>query len=427
MSQITRRDFIRLAGAAGAVSALGVVGCEKAKPAARVVVIGGGFGGATCARYIRRADSGIEVTLIEQAAKFVTCPFSNTVLGGLNDIDFITHTYDALRDKHGVKVVHDTVTGVDPVAKKVTLKGGGSMSYDRLVVSPGIDLKWGAIEGYDQAAGEVMPHAWQAGPQTLALRKQLEAMDDGGVVIIAAPGNPFRCPPGPYERASLIAHYLKTHKPKSKILILDTKEKFSKMSLFKQGWRELYPDMIEWVAGSVGGKVVRVDTKAMTVITNSGDTHKGNVINIIPPQKAGAIAHTAGLVNEAGWCPVDQKSFESSKHKGIHVIGDSCVAGKMPKSGFSANSQGKVCAAAVVAMLKGESVGGTSYVNTCYSLVGPDYGISVAKVYRWTEKGIVGVEGSGGVTPADAPESFMRDEAKYAKGWYASIMSDMFG
>jgi sulfide dehydrogenase [flavocytochrome c] flavoprotein subunit len=329
-------------GALGAAtSVLGWPGLGHAKAGGgRVVVIGGGFGGATCAGYLRRLSSDIDVTLVERDTMFMTCPFSNAVLGGLYDMDFITHGYDSLRDDHGVKVVHDSAVDVDANAKKVRLAGGSSLDYDRLVVSPGIDLRWGAIEGYDEAASATMPHAWKAGEQTTILRKQLEAMPDGGVVIIAAPPNPFRCPPGPYERASLIAHYLKKHKPRSKILIYDAKPKFSKQPLFEQGWAALYPGMIEWISESDGGAIDAVDVKAMTVNPTFGDPQKGDVINVIPPQKAGMIAEIAGLADESGWCSVDQRTFESKAHKDIHVIGDASIATPMPKSGFAASSQG---------------------------------------------------------------------------------------
>lgn len=429
MISITRRHFLTLAGGAGAVSALGVVGFSSVAKAAtgRVVVIGGGFGGATCARYLRRADPGIDVTLVERNTQFATCPFSNAVLGGLRDIDSITHGYDQLRNRHGVNVVHDTVTAIDPAQQQVTMQGGSALPYDRLVVSPGIDLLWGAIDGYDEAASQIMPHAWKAGPQTTLLRQQLMAMPDGGVVIIAPPGNPFRCPPGPYERASLIAYYLKAHKPKSKILILDAKDKFSKQSLFTNGWEERYPGMIEWRPGSGGGKLLRVDAKTMTVESDFG-TEKGDVINVIPPQSAGRIALDAGLADDNGWCPVNQQTFESQQHKGIHVIGDACIAGKMPKSGYSANSQAKVCATAIAALLRGDSPGAVSFINTCYSLVAPDYGISIAAVYRLSDEGsIVSIEDAGGLSPAEASADFRKQEAEYAVGWYESITSDMFG
>ena len=429
MTPITRRRFIQLIGSAGAFSAVGVVGFPALSRAAtgRVVMIGGGFGGATCAKYLRRADPGIEVTLVERNPHFMTCPFSNTVLGGLNDMDFITHGYDQLSSRHGVTVIHDTANGIDPAQRKVSLQNGDDLSYDRLVVSPGIQLLWGALEGYDEQASQVMPHAWQAGPQTALLRQQLEAMPDGGTVVIAPPANPFRCPPGPYERASLIAYYLKTHKPKSKIIILDAKEKFSKQPLFMEGWEQLYPGMIEWRAGSAGGSVVRVDAATKTLETDFGPV-QGDVVNVIPPQSAGRVAVQAGLTNDAGWCPVDQGTFESTIHPGIHVIGDACIAGRMPKSGYSANSQAKACAAAVAAMLRGESPGAVSFINTCYSLVAPNYGISVAAVYRLADDGTIkGVEGAGGVSPKGASADFRKREAEYTVGWYKSITADMFG
>ena len=429
MGNTTRRNFVLSVGALGAAtSVLGWPVIGRAKTAGgRVVVIGGGFGGASCAKYLRRLSTDIDVTLVERDSRFMTCPFSNAVLGGLYDMDFITHGYDALRDKYGVKVVHDSAVDIDADAKKVRLAGGSSLQYDRLVVSPGIDLRWNAIEGYDEAASTTMPHAWKAGEQTTILRRQLEAMPDGGVVIIAPPANPFRCPPGPYERASLIAHYLKKNKPRSKILIYDAKPKFSKQPLFEQGWQALYPGMIEWISESEGGAIDAVDVKAMTVNPTFGDPQKGDVINVIPPQKAGMIAAIAGLADESGWCSVDQRTFESKAHKDIHVIGDASIATPMPKSGFAASSQGKVCATAIVASLSGQEMPDPSYVNTCYSLVGPDYGISVAAVYRLGEDGIAAVAGAGGVSPKDADAEFRVAESRYALGWYQSITSDTWG
>ena len=430
MSRITRRDFLKLTGGASAASAFGLFGlsgmahaAKHGKMGAHVVVVGGGFGGATCAKYLKRA--GVNVTLIEPSTKFITCPFSNYVIGGLQKIDTITHSYGALK-KQGVNVVHDTVTDIDAAGKSVKLKGGKTLKYDRLVVSPGIDFKWNAIKGYDEKASGVMPHAWKAGPQTLLLRKQLVSMKDGGTFIMVAPPNPFRCPPGPYERASMVANYFKQHKPKSKVLILDPKDAFSKQGLFMDGWKKLYGNMIEWVPGKSGGKVVSVNTKTMTVDAELAK-HKGAVVNVIPAQTAGTVAIKAGLANETGFCPVDPKTFESKIHKGIHVIGDSSIAGALPKSGFAANSEAKICASAIAAMLKGEPVPEESFVNTCYSLVGPTYGISVAGVYRISDKGITEVPGSGGVSPKEATDAFRADEAKYAYGWYASITADIWG
>ncbi len=428
MNNMNRRNFLKLAGATGATAVLGgfagKAGAAGAK--ARVIVVGGGFGGATCAKYLRRGDASLDVTLIEPSSKFVTCPFSNYVLGGFRTMDSITHSYTALSGKHGVKVVHDTVTAIDPAGKKVTLKSGKSLQYDRLVVAPGIDFKWGAIQGYSEAAAEIMPHAWKAGPQTALLRKQLEAMPDGGVFVMVAPPNPFRCPPGPYERASMVAHYFSKHKPKSKVLILDAKDAFSKQGLFQAGWDKLYPGKIEWVAGAKGGKVVGVDTKKM-IVDGELDKHKGAVVNVIPAQTAGSIAIKTGLANETGWCPVDPNTFESKLHPGIHVIGDAAIAGELPKSGFAANSEAKMCAAAIVATLRGEQAVFGSFVNTCYSLLTPEYGISVAAVYRITDQGIKTVPGSGGVSPKDANDEFRRDEAKYARGWYDSITAEIWG
>lgn len=421
---------MKLVGAGSALSVAGLAGCESLPGASsqRVVVIGGGFGGATCAKYLRMYEPNLNVTLIEQNASYITCPGSNWFLGGMSKIEDLTHGYNGLRDKYGVNVVNDRVTAVDPAKRIVTTSSGKTMEYDRLVMSPGIEFSWNAIEGYDEAASQVMPHSWKAGPQTLLLKKQLEAMPDGGTVIIAPPGMPFRCPPGPYERASMIAYYLKANKPRSKILILDAKEEFSKQALFTDAWNELYPGMIEWVPGSKGGKLTRVDPKTNTVYTDEGLTaHKGDVVNIIPPQRAGAIASATGLADKSGWCPVNQHTFESTVAPNIHVIGDSAVAGVMPKSGHTANNIAKMTAATIVSLFRGEKVPFPSHVNTCYSLVSPDYGISVAAVYRLGDKGVLeGVKGAGGVSMRGLSALQRAQEAGYAKGWYKSITSDSF-
>jgi sulfide dehydrogenase [flavocytochrome c] flavoprotein subunit len=428
MAKLTRRNFVGMLGTASTGAGLlgwpWLAGAGQAK--GRVVIVGGGFGGASCAKYLRRFAPDVDITLVERDAKFVTCPFSNAVMAGIYDLDFITHDYAALRQRDRVNVIHDSATAVDPVGKTVGLAGGDALGYDRLVVSPGIDLQWGAIEGYDEETSATIPHAWKAGSQTMLLRRQLEAMPDGGVVVIAAPRNPFRCPPGPYERASLIAHYLKQAKPRSKVLIYDAKAKFSKQPLFEQGWQALYPGMIEWISETDGGAIERVDAKNMTVYPTFGDPQKGDVINVIPPQQAGAIARTADLARD-GWCPVDQRTFESTVHQDVFVIGDASIANPMPKSGFAASSQGKVCAAAIAANLGGHDLPDPSYVNTCYSLVSPEYAISVAAVYRHGADGIYAVQGAGGVSPKDAGETFRREEARYTVGWYQSITSDIWG
>jgi sulfide dehydrogenase [flavocytochrome c] flavoprotein subunit len=420
MTNISRRTFNGLLTAAGAASLVGLSACGSS---ARVVVVGGGFGGATAAKYLKRYDPALDVTLVEAMPTHFTCPFSNTVLAGMNDMKFIERKFDVLANKHGVKVITDTVVGIDPVAKVIKTKAGATLPYDKLIVSPGIDMKWNAINGYDEAASEVMPHAWKAGPQTVLLRKQIEAMPNGGVVLISAPGMPFRCPPGPYERAAMIAHYLKNNKPKSKILILDSKDAFAKDKLFKEGWEKVYGEMIEWVPAAKNGKVIKVDAKAGVVETDF-DKHKPNVANIIPPQTAGSIAIKAGLTDASGFCPVDPNTFESKIAKDIYVIGDAAIAGEMPKSGYSASSQAKVAAAAAVASLKGMPAGPFSAINTCYSLIAPDYGISVAAVYAVAEGKVAAIKGSGGVSPLGANYQFRKKEADFAAGWYASVCQD---
>ena len=425
MKKINRRNFAKIIGSAGLASSLGmpslVFGASK-----KVVVVGGGFGGATAAKYLRKLDPSIDVTLVEPNPTYYTCPFSNTVLGGIKDMSEIAHGYGAMKNKHGVRVIHAKAKNVNSNSKTVTLDNGRKLDFDRAIVSPGVDLRFDSMEGYSQTATDKMPHSWKAGPQTALLRRQLENMRNGGTVLICPPGNPFRCPPGPYERTSLIAHYLKTHKPKSKIIILDAKEKFSKQSLFMSGWDLHYGDLIEWRAGTAGGKISRVDPQNMQVETEFG-MEKGDVINFIPAQHAGKVARDSGLTNKKGWCPVNQVTFESTLQPGIHVIGDASIAGKMPKSGFSANSQGKVAAAAIVSELAGQEPIEPSYANTCYSLITPEHGISVAKVYKISDKKtIVGVKGSGGVSPKNEDPIVRRQEAIYTQGWYDAIVQDMF-
>ncbi len=292
------------------------------------MVIGGGFGGTTAARFLRRADPHIDVVLLEPNATFIACPFSNEVITGERDIDAQRFTYQRVA-ADGVRVVQAAATAIDPTRRSVTF-GDNQLTYDRLILSPGIDIAWGALPGYDETAAERMPHAWKAGEQTLLLRRQLEAMPDGGVVVISAPANPYRCPPGPYERASLIAHYLKTHKPRSKVILLDAKDIFSKQKLFQAAWQSLYPGLLEWVSLSDGGKVTRVDPATNTFETDF-DSHKADVGNVIPPQRAGAIAAIAGVADRTGWCPIDPATFESKLQPGIHVIGDAAIAGAMPE------------------------------------------------------------------------------------------------
>jgi sulfide dehydrogenase [flavocytochrome c] flavoprotein subunit len=418
----SRRQFLKL-GVAASAGLLPLPAFGQAAP--RVVIVGGGFAGASCARALRHTDGRIAVTLVEPNTTFTACPFSNAVIGGLRELSAQQFTYERVA-ADGITVTRATATAVDAAARSVTLSNGARLPYDRLVLAPGIDIRWGALPGYDEAASTPMPHAWKAGEQTLLLRRQLEAMDDGGLVVISAPANPFRCPPGPYERASLIAHYLKTKKPKSKLIVLDAKDAFSKQRLFQSAWSELYPGLLEWVPLSKGGKVISVDPATRTLVTDFG-RHQAKVANVIPPQKAGHIAEVAGVADRTGWCPIDPVTFESKLQPGIHVIGDAAIAGAMPKSAFAANSQAKTCAAAVAALLSGATPSSPKLINTCYSLVAPDYGISVAGVYQPTGGQLADVPGAGGVSPAEAPRGARAAEAVLAEAWFRTITSEVFG
>ena len=421
--RISRRDFLKTAAAGASAAMLPMP--ALAQSGGRVVVVGGGFAGATCARMLKRLDPRITVTLVEASQTFTACPFSNDVIAGLREIKAQQFNYSKIAADN-VALTFVPAAAVDPKARVVTLSNNAQLSYDRLVLAPGIDLRWDALPGYTESAAERMPHAWKAGDQTMLLRRQIEAMEDGGLVVIAAPANPYRCPPGPYERASLIAHYLKTKKPKSKVIILDAKDAFSKQGLFVNAWKELYPGMIEWVSLSNGGKVTSVEPASMTLVTDFS-RHKAAVANVIPPQKAGRIAELAGITDRSGWCPMNPMTFESTLQPNIHVIGDACIAGGMPKSAFSANSQAKACAAALAKLLAGGQPDVPKLINTCYSLVAPDYGISVAGVYQPLNGQLMEVQGAGGLSPANAPKSLREQEANYANGWYKTITEEVFG
>jgi sulfide dehydrogenase [flavocytochrome c] flavoprotein subunit len=427
---IDRRNFIKLFGSASAVTSVAALaGCASLLPAdiaekkgRRVVVVGGGFGGTIAAKYIRMLDKSIEVVLIERNEHLVSCPFSNLYIGGIiKDLTPLTITYDKLAANHGIKFVHADVVAIDAAAHTVTTNRG-LVQYDRLVVSPGIDFRLDEITGYDQAAMLVMPHAWRAGPQTMLLRKQLEEMKDGGTVVLSVPLAPFRCPPGPYERTCMIAHYLKHNKPKSKIIVLDANPAIaSKGPLFTKAWKDNYDGMIDYRPAK---KVTEVDAKTKTVLVEGLEEVRGDVVNVIPPQKAAAIAHQAGLVGEdKKWCPVDATTFESKLQKDIHVIGDSSIAGAMPKSGYSANSEAKVCAQNIVALMNEKEPVALSTINTCYSYVTEDQAISVAGVYTVKDGAIIAVPNSGGVSPADF--SAAKTEAIYAQSWLRNILLEM--
>lgn len=420
----TRRAALQ-GGAAATLATLAMPSIARAA-AGSVVIIGAGFGGATAARYLKTASPALDVTLVERETSILTCPFSNGVIAGYNTMADITRSLDGVRAA-GVKIVAGEAAAVDTAARAVRLADGTRLAYDRLVVSPGIDLNYEGLPGYSAAAAEILPHAWKAGPQTLLLRSQLEAMPDGGTFIVVAPANPFRCPPGPYERISLVASYFKAKKPKSKILVFDAKDAFSKQGLFQSAWESEFPGMVAWIAGKDGGKVETVDAQARTVTSGFG-TEKGDVINVIPPQRAGAIAVAAGLTAENGWCPVDPMTFASTKAPNVYVVGDSSIAGAMPKSGSSANAQAKVVAAAIIASLDGKPAPAPALFNICYSLVNPNYGISVADVYQATDKGIVPTPNAGGVSVAKPTSLNERAlEALYAVAWYRNISADTWG
>ena len=427
---MNRRCFLAGSLSAGAATLGGglLPACSRppGRSAPRVVVIGGGYGGATCAKYIRQLDPDVDVTLVEAGTRYFTCPFSNAVLGGLREVSSISLGYDDLKT-HSVNVIHARASAIHPEKRFVTLSDGSTLPYRRLVISPGISFLWNEIfAGYDEAASSVMPHAWHGGSQVRLLRKQLAGMREGGVFAIAVPGAPFRCPPGPFERASLVAHYLKRNNPRAKVLILNANEKFSKQDLFEEAWQSLYPGMIEHIPISAGGLVIGVDPKRMALQAEAGE-FRVDVANVIPFQQAGRLAVDHGLADENGWCPVDHQTFESTLVPDIHVLGDSCLAGGMPKSASSANSQAKVCSLAVVSLLRDRDPGAMFYHNTCYSLVAPDYGFSVNSMYRYEDNRIKLVQRAGGLSPLKAAMEYRAREADYARSWYASINRDSFG
>lgn len=407
-----------LAGAAFAPRAF-------AQAAPKIVIIGGGFGGAMAARSAKRLMPRADVVLVEPNDSYTACPFSNLVISGHRDLADQVFTYGRL-EAGGVQRIADRAINIDPARRMVALENGADLPYDRLILSPGIDLRRGALEGYESGAEQAMPHAWKAGEQTLRLRRQLEAMKDGGLVVMSAPAAPYRCPPGPYERASLIAHYIKSQKPRSKLILLDAKDKFSKMPLFLEAWAENYPGHLEWRSASEDGRVARVDPGAMSVETDF-ESFNPDVANIIPPQKAAAIAGRAGVTDATGWCPVNATSFESSLQPGIHVIGDAAIAAPMPKSAFSANLQGKLCAMAVVRLLSGLEAAPTVLANTCYSYVTPDRAVSIAGVYHNEGGRFKGIEDAGGISPLRAPDEVRLAEGAQAEAWFSAIVSETFG
>ena len=426
MTALSRRNFLGWAAASGLGGLMGCAGKKRrnSRTAAnsRVLVLGGGFGGATAAKFLRLLDPTVKVTLIDRSKYYFACPGSNQVVAGLDRRKNLKHDYKALIQAYGVEVVIGEAIGVDAPHRIVALQDGSRIPYDRLILAPGIDFRWDAIEGYDEKASLKIPHAWRAGSQTTLLRRQLWTIRNGGVVIITVPENPYRCPPGPYERASLIAHVFKEIKPRSKILVIDAKTRFAKQSLFQQGWRELYGNMIEWVSSEKEGQIDRIDADRRIVHTEFG-RHRADVLNVIPPQKAGKLAQTAGLTDSSGWCPVDPRTFESTLAPGVHVIGDAAIVTPMPKSAFAANCQAKVCAAAILDLLTGNEPGSPVFINNCYSFLNPDYAISVSGVYKYSrgERELAAV--ATGESPLNADHA---KEAEHARSWYGYIMNEVF-
>jgi NADPH-dependent 2,4-dienoyl-CoA reductase/sulfur reductase-like enzyme len=418
----TRRKFSWFAGAT-CLSALSPR-MARCRAKARVVVIGGGVGGATVAKYLALSVGMLDVTLVEPKSRYTTCFFSNLYLAGLRSFESLTHDYESLTQRYGITVIHDSATMIDPVAKIVGLESGAMLSYDRVVVAPGVAFKFGAIEGYDEAATQTMPHAWNAGPQTKLLRQQLESMEDGGVFVLVAPPNPFRCPPGPYERASLVAYYFKQYKPRAKILILDAKDNFFEQDLFEDAWNRHYPGMIEWVPSQFTGGIKAVDVRGRSVRT-AGDTFKATVANVIPPQVAANLAQQAGLANQSGWCPVDPMTFESKLQPGIYIVGDAASAGDMPKSAFAANSQAKVCAFAIAATLTGSERFAPHLFNTCFTFLAADDAVSDAISFKPTA-GTIKISDVS-ISKVGENAETRRQAVREAGGWYAAFTHDVFG
>ena len=422
----TRRGLLKFAGTAGLLGAAGRGRLAFAQRPGRVVVVGGGYGGATAARYLRLWSEGaLEVVLIERDPAFVSCPLSNLVLGGSRRIQDITVSYEGLR-KHGVQVIQDEVTAVDPDKKTVSLARGQALAYDRLILSPGIDFIAGEVAGLADAQAQArVPHAWRAGPQTVALRQQLEDMKDGGVFVIAIPRAPYRCPPGPYERACQVAWYFRNHKPKSKIIVLDANEDIqSKKALFLAAWNGPYKGMIEYRNNS---EVKEVDGATLTAVTDLGDKQQADVLNVIPPQRAGNIAQQTGVINANNrWCQVDWLSLESTARPGIHVLGDALLpAPAMPKSGHMANQHAKTAAAAIIELLAGRAPSSSPMMtNTCYSFIDDMNVVHISSVHAYDprEKTMQPVRGAGGLSAA-ASEL----EGTYAFAWARNIWQDMLG
>lgn len=426
-STISRRSFVTSAIAGGSLLSFSLGMPQIARAAnPKLVIVGGGPGGATVARYLAKAHAGaIDISLIEPNQNYVTCFFSNLYLGGLRSYESITHSYDKLSKDYGIKVIRNRAYNVNAQEKYVTLGDGSRLPYDRLVVSPGIDFNFNAYEGYNESLTEQFPHAYQAGNQTILLKNQLLEMEDGGTFLMVAPPNPYRCPPGPYERVSMVAYYLKQNKPKSKIIVLDPKDKFSKQGLFQEAWNRHYGGMVEWLSSEFVGKNFILDAKAKT-ITAEGEVYKGDVINIIPPQSAGKIAQVMGLTDDSGWCPIkDANNFLSATQENIYVLGDASNNGAMPKSAFSANSQAKVVATHIASELLGATAYPARFRNTCWSMLTDNDSVKVGANY--IAEGNKTVSKDDFVSKTEESDSLRMQTKDEAYAWYDAISEDIFG
>ena len=419
---LNRRGFLGTIAASGAALAAPAV-LGQTKP--RVVVIGGGAGGATCARYLAKdSDGAIDVTLVEPSEVYYTCFFSNLYIGGFREYESLAYRYDKLTGDHGITHARDMATGVDRDAGTVTLAGGEVLSFDRLVIAPGIDFVDGSVPGWDLTQAEIMPHAYKAGPQTQLLKSQVEAMREGGTFCMVAPPNPYRCPPGPYERISMVAHVLKAKNPTAKILLVDPKDKFSKQGLFEEGWERHYSGMITRIGPDFGAANVEVRPGAMEVVIDA-EVERVDVCNVIPAQKAGIIAAAAGVTDDTGWAPVNPHSMATRADPRVFVLGDASAQGDMPKSGFSANSQAKVAAMTIRAELTGSKAFPAKYSNTCWSLIATDDGVKVGASYEATDEKIASVDSFISQTGEDA--ELRKATYEESLGWYAGITADIFG
>jgi sulfide dehydrogenase [flavocytochrome c] flavoprotein chain len=423
MIHSNRRRFLGGIGALVTAASFPRPALAQAKP--KLVVVGGGPGGATVAKYVAKESNGaVEVTLVEPLRQFTTCFHSNLYLGGFRNWDSMIHSYDALASKYGVKLVHQAAQAIDREKKSVRLADGSQVAYDRLVLAPGIDLKFDSVPGYSEAASETLPHAWKPGPQTQLLKRQLDAVEDGGTIVMVAPPNPYRCPPGPYERVSMMAHVLKAKGHKnSRIIVLDPKDTFSKQALFQEGWEKHYPGMVEWQDPKMHGGIKRVDAAAMTVETDLA-SYKAALINVIPAQMAGKIARDAALANPGGYCAIDPTSMKSANDPNVYVVGDACIAGDMPKSAFSANSQAKVAALMIRGELANARTFPARYTNTCWSLIETDDTVKVGGRYEPKDGKIGAVETF--ISKTGESTELRRQTQAENMGWYAGITADIF-